>query len=288
MSFSYEVKEELAKHTNIARHCRVAELSAILHFCGQYGKDRDGAFYVGFQTENESTVTKAFTLLKKAFNIEADCAADEETLELLFETVGDLSQPVDEALLRNTCCKRAFLRGAFLGVGSMTDPEKGYHLKFVCTEEAKALQLQEIIRGFGLDAKIILRKKYYVVYIKESESIVELLNIMEAPMALMNLENLRILKGMRNSINRKVNCEAANITKTVNAATRQIEDIEYLRDHYGLANLQPALRQMAEVRLEYPEATLKELGELLDPQVGKSGVNHRLRKLSELAEKIRL
>lgn len=288
MSFSYEVKEELAKHTNIARHCRVAELSAILHFCGQYGKDRDGAFYVGFQTENESTVTKAFTLLKKAFNIEADCAADEETLELLFETVGDLSQPVDEALLRNTCCKRAFLRGAFLGVGSMSDPEKGYHLEFVCTEEAKALQLQEIIRGFGLDAKIILRKKYYVVYIKESESIVELLNIMEAPMALMNLENLRILKGMRNSINRKVNCEAANITKTVNAATRQIEDIEYLRDHYGLANLQPALRQMAEVRLEYPEATLKELGELLDPQVGKSGVNHRLRKLSELAEKIRL
>ena len=288
MSFSYEVKEELAKHTNIARHCRVAELSAILHFCGQYGKDRDGAFYVGFQTENESTVTKAFTLLKKAFNIEADCAADEETLELLFETVGDLSQPVDEALLRNTCCKRAFLRGAFLGGGSMSDPEKGYHLEFVCTEEAKALQLQEIIRGFGLDAKIILRKKYYVVYIKESESIVELLNIMEAPMALMNLENLRILKGMRNSINRKVNCEAANITKTENAATRQIEDIEYLRDHYGLANLQPALRQMAEVRLEYPEATLKELGELLDPQVGKSGVNHRLRKLSELAEKIRL
>lgn len=287
MSFSFNVKEELAKHTNIARHCQVAELSAILHFCGQYGKDKDGAFLVGFQTENESTVTKAFTLLEKAFNIEADCAAEEEALELLFETMGDLSGPVDEALLRNNCCKRAFLRGAFLGVGSMSDPEKGYHLEFVCTEEAKALQLQEIIGGFGLDAKIILRKKYYVVYIKESESIVELLNIMEAPMALMNLENLRILKGMRNSINRKVNCEAANITKTVNAATRQIEDIEYLRDHYGLANLQPALRQMAEVRLEYPEATLKELGELLDPKVGKSGVNHRLRKLSELAEKIR-
>ena len=287
MSFSHNVKEELAKHTNIARHCRVAELSAILHFCGQYGKDKDGVFWVGFQTENESTVTKAFTLLKKAFNIEADCPVEEGELELLFETMGDLSQPVDESLLRNNCCKRAFLRGAFLGVGSMSDPEKGYHLEFVCTDEAKALQLQEIIGEFHVDAKIIIRKKYFVVYIKESESIVELLNIMEAPVALMNLENLRILKDMRNSINRKVNCEAANINKTVSAANRQIEDIEYLRDHYGLQNLQPGLRQMAEVRLEYPEASLKELGELLDPRVGKSGVNHRLRKLSELAEKMR-
>ena len=287
MSFSYQVKEELAKHTNIARHCRVAELSAILHFCGQYGKDKDGAFLVGFQTENESTITKAFTLLKKAFNIEADCSSGKEELEALFETMGDLSEPVDEALLRNTCCKRAFLRGAFLGVGSMSDPEKGYHLEFVCTDEAKAVQLQEIMGVFHVEAKIILRKKYYVVYIKESESIVELLNIMEAPVALMELENLRILKDMRNSINRKVNCEAANINKTVSAANRQIEDIEYLRDHYGLMNLQPALRQMAEVRLEYPEASLKELGELLDPKVGKSGVNHRLRKLSELAEKMR-
>lgn len=287
MSFSHNVKEELAKHTNIARHCRVAELSAILHFCGQYGKDKDGAFFVGFQTENESTVTKAFTLLKKAFNIDAGLPVEDEALELLFETMGDLSAPVDESLLRNNCCKRAFLRGAFLGVGSMSDPEKGYHLEFVCTDEAKALQLQEIMGQFQVDAKIILRKKYFVVYIKESESIVELLNIMEAPVALMNLENLRILKDMRNSINRKVNCEAANINKTVSAANRQIEDIEYLRDHYGLQNLQPGLRQMAEVRLEYPEASLKELGEILDPKVGKSGVNHRLRKLSELAEKMR-
>lgn len=287
MSFSHNVKEELAKHTNIARHCRVAELSAILHFCGQYGKDKDGAFFVGFQTENESTVTKAFTLLKKAFNIDAGLPVESEELDILFETMGDLNDPVDESLLRNNCCKRAFLRGAFLGVGSMSDPEKGYHLEFVCTDEAKALQLQEIIGQFHVDAKIILRKKYFVVYIKESESIVELLNIMEAPVALMNLENLRILKDMRNSINRKVNCEAANINKTVSAANRQIEDIEYLRDHYGLQNLQPGLRQMAEVRLEYPEASLKELGELLDPKVGKSGVNHRLRKLSELAEKMR-
>ena len=145
----------------------------------------------------------------------------------------------------------------------------------------------DVIHSFGIEAKSILRKKYYVVYIKESESIVDLLNVMEAHVALMNLENLRILKGMRNSINRRVNCEAANITKTVNAASRQIEDILFLRDHYGFEKLPDNLRQMAQVRLEYPEATLKELGEYLDPPVGKSGVNHRLRSLSEIAEKNR-
>lgn len=160
-------------------------------------------------------------------------------------------------------------------------------MEFVCNSEAKAGQLQKVIQGFDIDAKIVIRKKYYVVYLKEGSGIVDLLNVMEAHVALMNLENLRILKEMRNSINRRVNCEAANITKTVNAASRQIEEIEYLRDHYGLLKLPESLRQMAQVRLEYPEASLKELGEYLDPPVGKSGVNHRLRKLSELADKIR-
>ena len=145
-----------------------------------------------------------------------------------------------------------------------------------------------MIQGFDIDAKIVLRKKYYVVYLKEGSGIVDLLNVCEAHVSLMKLENLRILKEMRNSINRRVNCEAANITKTVNAAARQIEDIEYIRDHYGFQNLPDNLRQMAEVRLENPDAPLKELGEYLEPPVGKSGVNHRLRKLSEIAERIRI
>ena len=126
-----------------------------------------------------------------------------------------------------------------------------------------------------------------MLYVKEGSGIVDLLNIMEAPISLMNLENLRIVKEMRNSINRRVNCEVANITKTVNAATKQIEDITYIRDFYGFNRLQENLREMAEVRLEHPDATLLELGKYLDPPVGKSGVNHRLRKLSELADKLR-
>ena len=287
MSFSHEVKKELAKHMSSARHCQLAELAAILHFCGQIGANGSGEFYLGIQSENEFVLQKCFTLLKKTVNIEAGVFQKEEDIQRITRLFGRFDEPVSSLLLKSSCCQRAFLRGAFLCVGSMSDPEKGYHLEFVCVDEQIALQLQEVMLCFGIEAKIILRKKYYVVYIKESESIVELLNVMEAPVALMNLENLRILKEVRNSINRKVNCEAANITKTVNAASRQIEDIELLRDTLGLANLPLQLRQMAEVRLSYPDASLKELGDYLDPPVGKSGVNHRLRKLSELADKYR-
>jgi len=287
MSFSHEVKKELAKHMSSARHCQLAELAAILHFCGQIGANGSGEFYLGIQSENEFVLQKCFTLLKKTVNIEAGVFQKEEDIQRITQLFGRFDEPVSSLLLKSSCCQRAFLRGAFLCVGSMSDPEKGYHLEFVCVDEQIALQLQEVMLCFGIEAKIILRKKYYVVYIKESESIVELLNVMEAPVALMNLENLRILKEVRNSINRKVNCEAANITKTVNAASRQIEDIELLRDTLGLANLPLQLRQMAEVRLSYPDASLKELGDYLDPPVGKSGVNHRLRKLSELADKYR-
>ena len=169
----------------------------------------------------------------------------------------------------------------------MSDPAKGYHLEFDCDSEEKARQLQEVMTAFDIDSKVILRKKYYVVYLKEGSGIVDLLNVCGAPISLMNFENLRILKEMRNSVNRRVNCETANITKTVTAASRQVEDIEFLRAHYGFQNLPENLREMAEVRLENPDAPLKELGEYFTPPIGKSGVNHRLRKLSELAQKIR-
>ena len=160
-------------------------------------------------------------------------------------------------------------------------------MEFLCDNEALAIQLQNIIRDFDVEAKIITRKKYFVVYIKEGSSIVELLNVMEAHVSLMSFENSRILKEVRNTVNRRVNCETANIKKTADASSRQMEDIYLLRDTYGLKNLPEKLREVAEVRLEYPEATLQELGEMLSVPVGKSGVNHRLRKLSELADKVR-
>ena len=287
MSFSSEVREELARHISPARHCQLAELAAIMNFCGQYGRDVEGNFTIGFQSENEAVTRKGFTLLKKTYNIDTDAVISWEQMDGIFQKIGALDEPVSSLLIKNSCCQRAFLRGAFLCIGSMSDPQKSYHLEFVCTDENKARQLQSVIQGFGIDAKIVIRKKYYVVYLKEGAGIVDLLNVCEAHVALMKLENLRILKEMRNSINRRVNCETANISKTVNAATRQIEDIEYIRDYYGFQNLPEGLRQMAEARLEHPDAPLKELGEYLVPPVGKSVVNHRLRKLAELADKLR-
>lgn len=287
MSFSAEVKEELAKHISPARHCQMAELSAMLHYAGQYGLMEDGTLTIGFQSENEAVLRKGFTLLKKAYNIDTVIGVKGQKKADLLAIMGDLSGPADTSLLKQACCRRAFIRGAFLSCGSISDPTKGYHLEFVCNNRTQAEQLQEIIGQFDIEAKIVCRKKYFVVYVKEGAGIVELLNIMEAHVALMSLENLRILKEMRNSINRRVNCEAANIQKTVQASTRQVEDIIYLRDYYGFSRLPDNLREMAEVRLAYPEAALKELGEYLSPPVGKSGVNHRLRKLSELAEKLR-
>ncbi len=287
MSFSSEVKNELAKRISPARHCQIAELAAIMNFCGQYGGDIKGGYTIGFQTENEAVVRKGFTLLRKTFNIDTDTTLEGQKIQEVLSKLGNLEEPVSPLLIKNSCCRRAFLRGAFLGIGSMSDPAKGYHLEFDCCQEAKARQLQELIKGFDIEARIILRKKYYVVYLKEGAGIVDLLNVCEAPVSLMSFENLRIVKEMRNSVNRRVNCETANIARTVNAASRQVEDIKYLKEHYGYENLPEALRQMADVRLENPDVPLKELGGYFNPPIGKSGVNHRLRKLSELAEKIR-
>ena len=256
-----------------------------MNFSGRviHGKERD---FLSFESENEELVRKYFTLAKKTYNIKTSISDVEEreiTGNLFHE---DLS--VKNSYLQNSCCKRAFIRGAFLTSGSMSDPGKAYHFEIVCNREDRAEQLRDIMNSFGMEAKIVSRKRSYVVYLKEGEQIVDILNIMEAPVALMNLENIRILKEMRNSVNRQVNCETANIHKTVSAAVKQIEDIEYLREKVGLEHLPLPLREMAYVRLEHPDAPLKELGTYLVPAVGKSGVNHRLRKLGIMAEDLRV
>lgn len=182
---------------------------------------------------------------------------------------------------------KGLIRDAFLRSGSISDPEKFYHLEIVFTSNEEAKCIQKMLEDFGLDAKIVERKGHYVVYLKEGAQIADMLRIMEAPLALMEFENIRIVKEMRNSINRQVNCEAANLGKTISAAVKQVEDIRYICSKVGLDNIPESLAETAKIRLEYPEATLKELGELMDPPLGKSGVNHRLKKLSELAEDLR-
>ena len=194
---------------------------------------------------------------------------------------------INNVITKEICCKRAFIRGAFLAAGSISDPEKSYHFEIVCPGEEKAEQIKDIINYFEIDAKIVERKKHFVVYIKEGSGIVEILNVMEAHISLMDLENVRILKEMRNTVNRKVNCETANINKTVGAAVKQVADIEYIRDTVGLDSLPEQLYEMAILRLDNPEASLIELGSMLCKPVGKSGVNHRLRKLCEIADNLK-
>ena len=176
------------------------------------------------------------------------------------------------------------MRGAFLCTGSMSDPQKSYHFELVFAHRRQAEQLRSLLRSFDVEAGIVARKNASVLYVKEGAQISDLLNVMEAHVALMELENVRILKEMRNSINRQVNCETANINKTVAAAARQIEDIKLIRDTIGFDELKDELKEMAELRLNYPESSLKELGTLLAVPIGRSGVNHRLAKLCEIAE----
>lgn len=183
--------------------------------------------------------------------------------------------------------KRGIIREAFLQSGSISDPEKFYHLEIVFLELQEAEKIKGMMEDFGLDGKIVERKGHFVVYLKEGSQIADMLRVMEASLALMEFENIRIVKEMRNSINRQVNCEAANLGKTISAAVKQVEDIKFICSNVGLENLPESLAETARKRLEYPEATLKELGELMDPPLGKSGVNHRLKKLSVLAEDLR-
>lgn len=313
MSFSGEVKEELAKNINAARHCRIAELAALISFCGRVAVDEDNQYSLYLHTENILVAKRYFTLLKETFSVHPElkirqnmslkknriyeivvdnhkeCVVILQAIKLL-DSYGNLEEKVNminHIVLQNTCCKRAFIRGAFLSSGSISDPDKNYHFEIVCQDFDKAKQLMSVMNSFDLDSKIVHRKKYYVVYIKEGSRIVDVLNIMEAHVALMRLENVRILKDMRNRVNRQVNCEAANIHKTVVAAVRQREDIEFLIKQKVLKNLSQNLQDIAYLRLEYPEAPLKQLGAMLDPPVGKSGVNHRLRKISNIAQDLR-
>ena len=291
MSFSGKVKEELLEHYARARHCDIAELSAIVHMCGAFGVGYKGVCCLKVHTENLGVARKCFTLLEKTFNIKNDIVvrrnAGKDNYSYYIYAKGEELMAIRDTIVQAVCCKRAYIRGAFIASGSMSDPSKSYHFEIVCASMGKAQQIQKIMRCFALDAKIVSRKKTLVVYLKEGAQIVDVLNVMEAHQSLMELENIRILKDMRNTVNRKVNCETANINKTVSAAVKQIEDIRYIEETKGLDKLPEGLKDMALTRLTYPEASLKELGALLQNPVGKSGVNHRLRKLSEMAEEIR-
>lgn len=310
MSFSMEVKQELFRVIPQARHCKIAELSALMAESGKIDVDKSGHFHIKLQTESGYVARKCDLLFQRLCALRPmvsvrTAKGKQKPAQYLIEICGDTAVKQVLELLKlkasgtdgqlaadgmvtvHTCCKRAFLRGAFLASGSVSNPQKSYHFEISVPEERRAEQLVALIRSFEVDAKLIVRKNYYVVYVKEGAQVAELLNIMEAHVALMQFENVRIVKDVRNSVNRQVNCETANLSKTVNAARKQYEDIVLIRDSVGLQALSENLEEVARLRLEYPEASLIELGELLSPKLGKSGVNHRLKKISEYAERLR-
>lgn len=261
MSFALEVKEELIKHYTKNKTSQKAELAALILFDEKnVTKDFDRGVFI-----------YNFTSLKKTFNI-----------NLEYGELEDLSH-----ITKDFESKRAFIRGAFIARGSINNPEKSYHFEISCDEKNKADFLKELFETFDINPKISMRRDRCVVYLKDGVDIADALNVCEANKALMNFENMRIVREVRGSVNRKVNCETANIEKTITASMKQIDDINYIKETVGLDYLDDNLQSIAKVRLDNKEVPLSQLGELLNPPLGKSGVNHRLRKISEIANKLR-
>ncbi len=292
MSFSGEVKEELYTVIDRGRGAQLAELAAIVCLSAKLHKNNEKEALF-FTSDVENLRRKYFTLLKKTINInKCDGSLDIEEAAALFEATklvpgqADGSFYVDGRILQQDSQKRAFLRGAYLCAGVTTDPAKSYHFEIAAPDMAFAEKLTDQIAFFQVDAGVTKRKGRPVVYVKEGAQIAELLGQMGAHRSLIAFENARIVNDMRGNINRRVNCETANIAKTVNSAVRQMECIRKIEETIGLSALPDSLREMAEIRLLYPDEPLADLGSHFDPPIGKSGVNHRLRRIVDLAEKL--
>ncbi|MNH98133.1 Sporulation transcription regulator WhiA [compost metagenome] len=307
MSFAATTKKELTLIEADAC-CEKAELSALIRMNGsvQLSSQR---IILDISTENAAIARRIYTLLKKTFQLHTELLVrkkmrlkknnvyivrvpnqvQELLAELQIVSEGFIfTAGIAKDIIRNNCCKRAYLRGAFMAGGSVNNPEgSSYHLEIASIYEEHCKALCQLANRFDLNARFIERKKGFVFYIKEGEKIIEFLSIIGAHQALFKFEDVRIMKDMRNSVNRIVNCETANLNKTIGAAVRQIENIRLLQREVGLESLPDKLREVAEIRLQHPDLNLKEVGDMLKGSVSKSGVNHRLRKIDELAEKQR-
>ena len=302
-SFSMEVKDELLKNTPKARHCAIAQTAVIIAGAGRITPDS-----LIVETDNVRIKEKYFTLLKKTFNINVDAFEEkglfavpvtqqDKVLEILqaVKILDATGMPnyykgiIPDVLIKSGCCKREFLKCAFVFFGTINSPEKGSHLEFVCSNEEQANQVLITLEYFNIKAKKTTRRngRQHVVYLKDGEQIADFLRVVEANVATMKYEDKLIYREIANHINRTNNCEVANSQKKIDAAYKQIEDINYLNECIGLSNLPETLQCVALARLENPDVGLQELGRLMKPPLGKSGVNHRLRKISELAEKQR-
>lgn len=310
VSYASEVKQELTKLVVHPEHARV-ELSALLRMNGSLSL-QNHHFVLTAQTENAAIARRIFSLIKQKYGMESELLVRKKMklkknnqylvrlkhdtnmvltdLDILDESGLSINTDVPEEVLNEDQRMRSYLRGAFLATGSVNNPETSrYHLEIYSLYEDHNEGIAQMMNYFHLNARTTRRRNGYIVYLKEAEKIADFLQLIGATNAMLKFEDIRIVRDMRNSVNRLVNCENANINKTVAAAERQIENIKHLQATVGLDSLPDKLREIAVLRLENPEVSLKELGDMVPSgPISKSGINHRLRKLNELAETARV
>ena len=310
MSFASETKKELVQIQS-DDCCAKAELSALIRMNGVISLSNKG-LVLDFATENAAIARRTLQLIKQLFDTEVDLlsrkkmqlkknnvyiirikknARDIATeLGIMSESVGFVLG-IAKDLVEYDCCKRAYMRGAFLAGGSVNNPEtSSYHFEISTLDQELAEDLKDLANVFNLNARVLQRKKGYIMYIKEAEKISDFLRVIEAYNAVLNFEDVRIFRDIRNSENRLNNCEIANETKTIAAAQRQIDNIELIDFVYGIDSLSERLQHVAKLRLEFPEENLNYLSDISNERgfkLTKSGINHRMRKLAEMAEEIR-
>ena len=296
MSFSSQVKGELCRSALSRRCCAQAEAYGVLLYCGQFD-----ARQVRITTESPDFAARLPQLFRKAFRMEFDRLPGEGSAKRVFSiTAADklsalgeafgyhpaetLAHHINFAVLEEDHCRVSFLRGAFLAGGSVTDPAKRYHLELATPHVSVSRELRALMQEAGFDPRESRRKASCITYFKQSEAIEEFLTAIGAPVAAMELMNAKVEKDLRGSVNRRVNCDAANLDKAVEAAQSQIEAIYRLEERGMLEELPDKLKEAVDLRVAHPEFTLTQLAELCNPPVSKSAFNHRLRKLVALAK----
>lgn len=307
MSFAAQTKKELTMHES-APCCVLAELSALIRMNGSLGLSKQGVV-MDISSENAAIARRIYSFIKQQFKLHSELVVRKKTrlkknnvymvrlseqVEHILRTLYiikdgfQFTDDIHSELTQKTCCRKSYLRGAFLAGGSVNNPVgASYHLEIFSMYQEHSHALCELVNQFQLNARMIERKKGFVIYLKEGEKIIDFLNLIGAHHALFRFEDVLIMKDMRNSVNRLVNCETANLNKTIGASLRQVENIKLLDEIIGISNLPDKLQDVARLRMLHPDLNLKEIGELIGDGISKSGVNHRLRKLDEMAEKLR-
>lgn len=309
MSFSSDLKEELCRVISHDECCMMAELTGFLITNCNIVKENN-EFTLRMSTENSTAIRRVYSYFKKIYeitpisNIEKEKTfkdtlfqlriVDKDDLEKIFKNSYinidvKLQIIIDkkDLIREKECCRRSFLRGVFVGAGSITNPNNRYHLEIVANSNENALFINELITGVGLSSKIIKRKKDFVIYLKGAEDISDFLTLIGSNKGRLAFEETRVIKDMRNRVNRLNNFENANFDKTIDAGLGQIADIELIKQNRKFSKLPEGLKQLAKLRLSYKEATLEELGNMLEPKLSRAGVSHRFKKIKEIANELR-